>query len=129
MSEISRVSRDKLSKVFDGNLEMIKAFENLTDSVKEGIPDALIIAQSTADQALSLAQAQAFGLFSHRAAPSNDVRPGSGVLVDRDAAGAVVSIDLAYVLLAVRAFLPGPQPAPPGPDDASSVIASRVFRK
>lgn len=125
MSEVSSVSRAKLLKALNGDLEVARVIESLTSTVADDIPGGLAQVSIVANLALAMTDALKLGVY-RQVQPSNQVRGADGVNVGADAAGPIVSLDLAYVIAAVRAYMPKQQPQTPD-DDASAILASRVF--
>ena len=78
----------------------------------------------------ALSRAEKLGVFSSRAAQPLQVKQGSGPLsVTQDITGFTVSIDMDQIIGAVRSFIPRQEPVKlPAADEASRVIANRVFR-
>lgn len=64
-------------------------------------------------------------VFEQRLPRQNEIRNGDGLLIERDAAGPILSIDLHFV----ATFLRRESPQQFRPDDANAVIASKVFNR
>lgn len=121
----TRLTRNQLAQ-FLPNHELIKAFESMDTLVSTDLPLQVAQAQATANAALELSTADVLGVFDKRPQVIS-VRAGDGIQVTPDIAGFVVTVDLHFLINAVRAFLPRQLPPAPGPDDTQVILASKIF--
>lgn len=121
----TRLTRQELAS-FLGNHRLIKAFETIDEAVANNLPDPGGSVQLTADAALELATAQRLGIFSPRQQLIS-LRAGDGIQVTPDAAGFTVTVDLGFLVSALRAYLPRSTPPVPAANDSQAILANKIF--
>ena len=140
-----RITRDQIAAAVGNNPRFIKLIELLTQDLSSALPAAIASLSSSIDGV-------ELGVLGNRPSVERDVRPGFGILVDQDAAGYALRVDLQSLLLAVDSarlhreqaldvragsnvtivrdaagFIVSSSGGSGSPDDANTVIAGRVF--
>jgi hypothetical protein len=122
----TRLTRSQLA-LFLPTLELIKGFEAIDLASRQTNPEGIAAAQATADSALELATAERLGIFDQRQQRTISIQAGDGIQVTPDALGYTVTVDLLFLVNALRAFLPKPQPLPPPANDSQAILANKIF--